>query len=165
MLLSTRCKPVGDRGPKPKFRDVACPNEECPDHGTAGEGNVVGNGTYDTKSGKVRKFICKTCGGNFCSRTNTAFYDLRTEDEEVLLALKMVLKGLGLRDIAEILDVKLDTVRGWLKRAAEHSEEVNAVLMKELDVSKVEMDELWTYVKKNEFREWKKQRKEKFGNG
>ncbi|HOO55161.1 MAG TPA: hypothetical protein PLM24_09880 [Methanothrix sp.] len=33
-----------------------------------------------TKSGKVHKYICRNCGRVFCGRTNTAFYDLRTED-------------------------------------------------------------------------------------
>ena len=60
---------------------------------------------------------------------------------------------MSLRGTAEVLEVHLDTVRSWLRRAAEHSEEVNAVLFKELKVSKVELDELWTFVKK-QFREW-----------
>jgi len=35
--------------------------------------------------------------------------------------------------------------------AAEHSEEVNAVLLKEMKVFKIELDELWTFVQKNSF--------------
>jgi transposase len=70
------------------------------------------------------------------------------------MALKMVLRGMSLRGTAEVLGVHLDTVRAWLRRAAEHSEEVNAVLLKELKVSKVELDELWTSVQKKQFREW-----------
>ena len=146
---------MGNRGPKPSFVDIACPHKSCANYGKTGKGNVVGNGTYNTKSGKVRKYICNSCGKVFCDRTNTAFFDLRTEDEKVLIALKMVIKGISLRSIAEILDVKLDTVRGWLAKAAEHSEEVNRVLMKDLKISKVELDELWTFVKKKQFREWK----------
>ena len=38
--------------------------------------------------------------------------------------------------------------RRWLYVAAEHCEEVNKVLMKDLNVSKVEIEELWTFVKK-----------------
>ena len=37
---------MGKRGPKPKFTDVACPNESCQYHLVVGQGNVVGNGTY-----------------------------------------------------------------------------------------------------------------------
>jgi uncharacterized protein YjcR len=67
----------------------------------------------------------------------------------VFLALKMILKGMNITATAENLGVKIDTVCRWLKISAEHCEEVNNVLMKDLDVEKVELDELWTYVKKN----------------
>lgn len=156
---------MGLRGPKPKFYNIACTNEECGLYGIAGEANIVGNGTYQTKSGAVRKYICRSCGRVFCDRTNTAFFDLRTKDEIILIALKMVIKGMSLRSIAEILNVKLDTVRGWLARAAEHSEEVNKVLLKDLKISKVELDELWTFVKKKQFQEWKNMRMMEPGYG
>ncbi len=146
---------MGERGPKQKFNHIACPNKKCGRYGQTGKGNIIGNGTYKTKNGKIRKYICKSCGLVFNDRTNTAFFDLRTKDEKVLFALKMVIKGMSLRSVAEILDVKLDTVRGWLARAADHSEEVNKVLLTDLKVSKVELDELWTFVQKKQFREWR----------
>jgi len=113
----------------------------------------------------VRKYICKYCGNVFCDRTNTAFFDLRTKDEKVLIALKMIIKGISLRSVADILGVKLDTVRGWLSKAADHSKEVNKVLIRDLNVSKVELDELWTFVKKKQFREWKNLKMMELGSG
>ena len=139
---------MGKRGPKPKFVDVACPNDKCNQFGVKGQGNIIGNGTYPTKSGRIRKYICTSCRTIFCERTNTVFYDLRTEEDTVLLALKMLLNGMSLRSIARILEISLDTVRWWLSRAANQSEEVNEVLLRELDISKVELDELWTIVEK-----------------
>lgn len=156
---------MGLRGPKPQFDNIACTNKECGLYGITGEANIVGNGTYQTKSGTVRKYICRSCGRVFCDRTNTAFFDLRTKDEKVLIALKMAIKGMSLRSISEILNVKLDTVRGWLTKAAEHSDEVNQVLLKDLKVSKVELDELWTFVKKKQFREWKSMKMMEPGSG
>jgi len=32
---------MGKRGPKPRFLDVACPNEQCSQFGITGEGNVT----------------------------------------------------------------------------------------------------------------------------
>jgi transposase len=101
----------------------------------------------------------------FCDRTNTAFYDLRTNEDKILLALKLVLKGMSLRSIAEVLEVSLDTVRRWLSRAADHSEEVNEVLLKDLNVTKVELDELWTFGGKKEYRTWKITRMTEHGSG
>jgi len=136
------------RGPKSKFTEIACPNVLCPDYGIADMGNIAGNGTYETQNEKVRKFICITCGKSFNSRSGTVFYDLRTNKDTFILALKMVL------NISYILDVKLDTVRDLLLRSANHSEKVNDIFLKDLHISKVELDELWTFVKKNQFREW-----------
>ncbi len=86
-------------------------------------------------------------------------------EQTILTALKLVVKGTPLRAIAEVLDVKLDTVRGWLQRAAEHCDEVNEILMKDLNVDKVELDELWTFVKKKQFRNWKKKMLKNAGFG
>lgn len=149
------------RRPKYKLKNEACPNSRCSSYGKKGKGNIVSNGTYRTKEGKkVRKFLCKICGESFCSRAGTIFYDLRTPQDKVILALKLLVKGMPLRGVSEVLGVKLDTVRHWLKVAAEHSEKVNEALLKDLKVSQVELDALWTFVKKNSLRQramlWKR---------
>ena len=156
---------MGKRGPKPSFVDVPCPNKDCKDYGKIENDNVVGNGTYQTNNGTVHKYICRTCSKSFTSHTNTILHDLKTDEKTVFMALKMIIKGMNLRSTAEILEVKLDTVRRWLKISAEHSEEVNKVLMKDLDVDKVELDELWTYVKKKRIRAWTANQKTKDGFG
>lgn len=155
---------MGKRGKAPKFEDVFCANAACNVYGRTKQGNIVSNGTYLTKSGRVRKFICRSCGNVFNSRTGTVFFDLRTPEEKMILALKLLLKGISVRGIAEVLGSKPDTVLSWLRRAAEHSEEVDAFLLRDLKVSKVELDELWTFVKKKRLREWKKKRAN-FGYG
>jgi len=73
---------------------------------------------------------------------------IEADGAAVFLALKMILKGMGLRCGAEVLGVKLYTVRRWLRTAAEHSGEVNKVLRKDFDVYRAELDELQTFVKK-----------------
>ncbi len=105
-------------------------------------------GTYQTSSGKMRKYVCHTCGTKFCDRTNTAFYDLRTNEEKVKLALKMATRGMSVLGIAEILEAKPSTVSTWISRAAKHSEKVNEVVLKDVETPKVEMDEAWTFVGK-----------------
>jgi transposase-like protein len=159
---------MAKRGRKPKYnlKDEACPNPKCSLYGKTAKGNIVSNGTIPTKQGENRrKFLCKVCGRSFCSRTGTVFYDLRTPEEKVLLALKLLVKGMPLRGVADVLKVKLDTVRHWLKVAAEHSERVNKMLLAELKVSQVELDALWTFVKKNALRKRAILWKEKSGWG
>jgi transposase-like protein len=156
---------LGKRGPRPRFSNVACPNEECEHYGLTNLGNVVGNGTYETKSGRVRKYICRTCGKIFCDRSNTMFYDLRTSEEKVVLALKLVLKGMSQRSTAEVLEICPKSVSTWLSRASDQSEAVTQTHLKDMKVSRVEMDELWTFAGKKEFQKMKNMKTREHGSG
>jgi len=146
---------MGKRGPKQKFTDVVCPNEDCKFYGIPGQENIVGNGTYQTKNGRIRKYICRECGRVFNDRTNTFFYNLRKEEFIIQLALKMAMKGMSIEAVADILEIQPVTVSNWLFRAAKQCEFVNEELMKDLNVSKVEMDELWVIIEKKLHREQK----------
>jgi transposase-like protein len=141
------------RGPKPKYLDVACPNPKCKHHGKKGLGNVVSNGTYRTRStGKARLFLCRTCGKAFSSRTGTTFFGLRSPKKRVFMGLRLLAEGLGLRGTARVLEIKLDTIRKWLAVAPLHCEHVTDMLLRDLrdlKLSQVQVDELWTFVKKN----------------
>lgn len=140
---------ANQRGRPSKFREVACPNGRCRLFGKARSGRVVSNGTYFVGSMRVRKFICRHCGTVFNSRARTPFRWLHTPQHKVLMGLKLLVKGLSLRSAAEVLGVKLDTIRNWLRRAAAHSAAVNHILVHDLKLSQVQVDELWTFVKKN----------------
>lgn len=156
---------MGARGPKSSFTNVACPNRDCNHYGKVKQGNIASNGTKRTKSGRVRNFLCRSCGKSFCHRQGTVFYDLKTPEERVLLAIKMLLRGMSLRGIADVLGVKLDTVRSWLIRSAAHAEAVNDQLIKEISVSRVELDELWTFVQKKGLHQWQKRQRMKAKRG
>ena len=139
---------MGKRGSKPKFTDVYCPNQYCKFYGIPGKGNVVGNGTYQIKNSRVRKYICRECGRVFNDRTDTFFNNLRKDEFIIQLALKMAMRGMSIEGIADVLEVQPVTVCSWLLRAAEQCKKVNEELMKDLNVSKVEMDEMWIIIKK-----------------
>ena len=85
--------------------------------------------------------------------TNTAFYDSRTNEEKIKLALKMAMRGMSVLGIAEIVESKPSTVSTWISKAAKHSEKVNEVVLKDVETPKVEMDEAWTFVGKKHYPE------------
>ena len=155
---------MGLRGPKSRIINVACINKECKNYNRIGTGSIVSNGTYSTQSGRVHKYICRECGRVFCERQSTAFYDIRSPEDKVILALKLILKGLSLRAVSSVLGVKLDTVRFWLTRSAAHAEQVNDALVKQIKVNRVELDELWTFVRKKNFRGWQRERKRRMAH-
>lgn len=125
-----------------------CPNNDCQLYGQVNKGNIISIATYITKSGKKRIFKCKACEETFSESRDTVFFDLRTPTEIVILALKMILVKVGLTNISFVLGVKEETILGWLARAAQKAEEINRVLLQEVDASQVQLDEMWSFVRR-----------------
>jgi Sigma-70, region 4. len=140
---------MGERGPKPQFINVACPNKDCKLYGLTDQSNVIGNGTYISRGEKTRRYLCRHCGKAFCDHTDTFYHDLRKDEHTIDLALKMSMKGMSIEAIADVLEVQSASVKRWLARAAEQCDKVNDIMMKNVEVSRIEMDELWVIIKKN----------------
>lgn len=126
--------------------DQSCPNRECSKYGQKNQGNIRSAASYLTQSGKRRIFECKVCHKMFSETRDTVFFDLRTSEEKVMMALKMILVGVELSGISFVLGVKEETVIEWLKRAAEKSKEINKFFLRELPVTEVQLDEMWSFV-------------------
>ncbi len=94
---------MGKRGPKQKFLNVSCPNEDCRHYGVLGQGNIIANGTYQTKSGTVRKYKCKTCGRVFNDRTGTAYEYTHLTREQHNLIVACQANGVGVLRTADIV--------------------------------------------------------------
>lgn len=133
---------------RPKNWNQPCPNTTCCQYGQRNQGNIRSITTYMTRSGKRRIFECTTCGERFSETRDTVFFDLRTPEEKVMMALKMVLVRVSLSNISFVLGVKEATVLQWLERAARKAEEINAALLRELPVTEVQLDEMWSFVKR-----------------
>jgi IS1 family transposase len=89
---------------------------------------------------------CKSCGTNFSETRDTVFFDLRTPEEKVILALKMLLVKVDLAGISFVLGVTEETLLEWLRRAAHQAQKLNAHLLRELPVTEVQLDEMWTFI-------------------
>ena len=76
---------------KPKAWGHPCPNPNCSYYRLINRGNVSAIATYLTQSGKRRIFRCGKCAGTFSETRDTVFFDLRTPEEKVMMALKMLL--------------------------------------------------------------------------
>jgi IS1 family transposase/transposase-like protein len=133
---------------QPQNWNQPCPNTTCSHYGQKNQGNICCIATYMSQSGKRRIFRCKTCGEQFSETRDTVFFDLRTPEEKIMMALKMILVRGSLSDSSFVLGVKAETVLGWLERAAYKAEEINTVLLTELPVTEVQLDEMWSFVKR-----------------
>ncbi len=123
-----------------------CPNEECSDYGKRGKGNIVCNRRYGKQRTQLLK--CKSCSKSFSENRGTPFFNLRTPKEEVVGALKTLVERGSLRGTARATGYKKDTIASWQKRAGEHADALREYLLHELHLDRVEVDELYIFVKK-----------------
>lgn len=133
---------------KPKDWSQPCPNPDCTQYRLMNRGNISAISTYLTQSGKRRIFLCNACEGTFSETRDTVFFDLRTPEDKVMMALKMLLVKVGLTDIGFVLGVTKETVLMWLERAAHKAHEINVHLLRDLPVTEVQLDEMWSFIKR-----------------
>jgi transposase-like protein len=125
-----------------------CPNKACPDFGKLQDGQAKQNiiKTGHTKKG-VQRYQCKTCGKTFTETTGTLFFRKRTPEHEILETLVLLAEGSRISSLSRAKGFKEDTILAWLREAAQHAEELEAVLMKDFKVKRAQLDALWAYVR------------------
>src|SRR6266446_10032276 len=131
---------------KPKDWGQPCPNPECAHYSRTTCGNVSAIATYLTQSGKRRIFCCHTCETQFSETRETVFFDLRTAEDKVMMALKMLLVRVDLTGICFVLGVTEETVLAWRRRVAHQAEALNRHLLRDLPVTQVQLDEMWNFI-------------------
>src|SRR5882724_4892452 len=107
---------------RPRAWGQPCPNAKCPLFKLMDRGHVSAISTYMTESGKRRIFRCQRCETTFSETRDTVFFDLRTSEEKVLMALKRLLVRVDLSGIAFVLGV-LDEM--WNFMARKHARETD----------------------------------------
>jgi transposase-like protein len=94
----------------------------------------------------VQRFHCLTCGGTFTETIGTIFYRKRTPEHEILETLALLAEGSRISSLTRAKGFKEDTILAWLRQAAQHSEALNEVLMKDFKIKRGQLDALWSYV-------------------
>jgi len=94
------------------------------------------------KSNGKQRYRCNTCRRTF----SDGAYSQKTKD----FALFLYLNNNGIRQISRTLKVSSSLVIKWLKKAHSHLRELMARRAKvKTEVDVIELDEIYTYVKKN----------------
>lgn len=133
---------------KPKDWGQPCPNPACSHYRLSNRGNMSAISTSMTQSGKRRIFRCSQSERPFSETRDTVFFDLRSPEEKVLMALKRRLVKVALSDIGFVLGVTEETVLEWLRRAAQKAHEINAHLLRALPVTQGQLDEMWSCIRR-----------------
>ena len=123
-----------------------CWNEECPDYGKQGHGNIIIKQRYGKDNRVLLK--CRTCKDYFSETRGTVFFGLDTPREEVLRTLAMIPEKGSIRGVARAAGHDKDTISKWLEIAGTHCDEVTKYFLQDLNLTRVEVDEIWEFIKK-----------------
>ena len=100
---------------RPRAWGQPCPHAKCPLFTRMDRGHVSAISTSMTESGTRRIFRCQRGETTVADTRDTVFFDLRTSEEKVLMALKMLLVRVDLSGISCVRGVHEETVLAWLR--------------------------------------------------
>lgn len=130
---------------KARKLDVACPNRECRTFNKIGLRNIIRKGKQ--RNGTIR-YQCTNCKITFARTINTPFFRKHLKKKEIIRICKMLSERTSFRAIARITEHHLDTVRAVADVVAQHCKKFNDYFVTELKLTPVEVDEMWSFVKK-----------------
>jgi transposase-like protein len=124
-----------------------CPNAACPEYGKLQSDQARPNLKKLGKTPRgVQRYQCKTCGKTFTETTGTIFYRKHADAHEILEVLALLAEGNRISTLSRVKGIKEDTILRWLREAARHAAELEAVLMQDFHLERAQLDGLWSYV-------------------
>jgi transposase-like protein len=124
-----------------------CPNPACPDYAKLQSDQVRPNlkKLGHTPRG-VRRYQCKTCGKTFTETKGTLFFHKHAPMEQILEVLALIAEGSRISTLTRVKVIKEDTILRWLREAAQHTDELNEILMHDFHLKRAQIDGLWSFV-------------------
>jgi len=126
--------------------DVVCPNRSCRCFNKLGLLNVIRKGKQ--KNGTIR-YQCTDCKRTFARTINTLFFRKHLSKKEIIAISKQFVEKNSFRGVARSTGHHLDTVRKLATDVANHCEQINDFLLHDVKLGTHEIDEFWSFVKKN----------------
>jgi hypothetical protein len=88
----------------------------------------------------VQRYHCKTCKHTYTETKGTVFHRCHHAPETILECLAMLADRKSLAALHRIKGVKDETVCEWVQRAADHVEQIEALLLANYPVSRAQLD-------------------------
>lgn len=129
------------------FSWQVCPNPECSMFKVKGAGNIKFHG-HVGKNRDIHELVCRKCNKYFSEFTGTPYHRMRTPHDKILMVIKLLVEGNGIRGVERITGIHRDTVTRILLKTGSHLSEISDVFLADLKAHEIELDELWTFVKK-----------------
>lgn len=131
---------------KARKLDVGCLNSNCRARNQVGLRNII---RFGKQPNGTQRYRCTDCGRTFARTINTPFFHKHLSKQEIIQICRMLAEKTSFRAIARITNHHLDTICSIASAIAEHCKKFNDYFIKELKLTPVEVDEMWSFVKKN----------------
>ena len=108
---------------------------------------LVGYG-YHGKKERIRDLRCQHCRKKFTVRRHTMLYRLRTVSSVVVVMVNLMVTGTDPASLFEAVGIRENTLRTWLARGGAQGQKLHQRFFANLELSQVQLDELWASVKR-----------------
>ena len=130
--------------------DVVCLNEACRCYNKKGLKNIVRNGK---RANGTQYYRCTECGVSFVRTKGTMLYHKKLNKKDVAEISRHIVETNSFRGIARQTKHNKNTICSYVELIAQHCEQFNDISIHDLKLGTHEIDEFWSYVKKNK-RKW-----------
>ena len=96
-----------------------------------------------------QQYFCNHCRKWFVETANTPLYHKHLSKKEIIQICKHLVEKNGIRSIERITGHHRDTISRLLEDLALHAEMMNDILLQEIHIGQFEVDEMWSFIKKN----------------
>ena len=96
----------------------------------------------------LQRFRCKQCGRTLTEERDKPLDEMRIPFEKAVLCLNLLVEGNSVRSTERITGVHRDTIMRLGVKVGQGCAAVHGKLMVNLHVSRCELDEVWSFVKK-----------------
>jgi transposase-like protein/IS1 family transposase len=97
-----------------------------------------------TKSGNQR-YKCATCGATFIAEASP-LGNLRVSVKEATMALALILEGMSIRSVQRLTGLCRQTLADLILVVGENCQRLLDAMVKNVEVSDVQLDEIWSFV-------------------
>jgi len=125
---------------------VVCQNEKCKYYLTEENKDIIKRGRYKTGH---QRYYCNHCKTFFMETKGTPLFHKHLSETEIINICKHLVEKNGIRSIERITGHHRDTIGNLLEDLALHAEIVNSFLLNDIKLTPFEVDEMWSFIKKN----------------
>lgn len=125
---------------------VVCQNGDCLFYEREKGKDIIKRGK---NASGTQMYKCLHCNTHLSETKGTPMYRRRLNEQKVKLLCSLLVEKNGVRSISRITKLNKNTVGEWLTNLAKHAIKITDFLVKDLGLSTYEVDEFWSFVKKN----------------